>query len=411
MNTTSLRDQLQTLSIDRKQRPSAAPRRKSRAGLIFLILVAGLGGGAYAARDRLAPLWESASNTLQQSPAADLKLLTVTETREQPDAGAALTASGKMVSDHQVEVATKVSGQIIELHFEQGDYVKQGQLLARIEDKIYHALRDQAAANEARARAARAYQEINWDRVHTADHMWSDIELADAKRALEEARAIEDAAHAALRFAQKQLDDCEVLAPIAGVVLERNVEVGDFVAAEGGRGANANAQFAAIADMTKLRVEVDVSELDIARLRTGMPCSVVPDAYKDRKYDGHIMWIDPGANYAKATVQVKVRIDNPDEYLRVEGSAQVQFLREATTSAPTSSAAPRIWIPSACVQTEGGGKATSVFVVQDGRLRKTAIRTGEKRGDQVEVLEGLRPGQQIARGDLSKLAEGQRVKQ
>ena len=114
-----------------------------------------------------------------------------------------------------------------------------------------------------------------------------------------------------------------MVAPIAGVILERDVEVGDFVSAEGGRSAMANSQFASIADMTKLRVEVDVSELDIARLRTDLPCVVVPDAYKDRRYHGHVMWLDPGANYAKATVQVKVRIDDPDDYLRVEGAAQV----------------------------------------------------------------------------------------
>ena len=72
-----------------------------------------------------------------------------------------------------------------------------------------------------------------------------------------------------------------------------------------------------------LRVEVDISELDITRLHKNMPCRITPDAYKDRNYTGHIMWLDPGANYSKATVQVKVRIDNPDEFLRVEGSAKV----------------------------------------------------------------------------------------
>src|SRR5690606_8225607 len=130
-----------------------------------------------------------------------------------------------------------------------------------------------------------------------------DIEFADARRALNEARAQVEQSQAALDWAEKVLRDCDVLAPIAGVVLERNVEVGDFVAAEGGLGANANAQFGTIADMTKLRVEVDISELDIARLRKGMRCRITPDAYKDRRYPGYIMWIDPGANYSKATVQ------------------------------------------------------------------------------------------------------------
>ncbi len=238
-----------------------------------------------------------------------------------------LTATGKIVSDHQVEVSTKVSGQIVALYFEQGDRVEQGQLLAKIEDVNYRARRDEAIAILERSKANSDYHKINYERVANLyrDAKVSAIELAEAKRATEESAATVDAAAAALEYAQKALDDCLVLAPISGIVLERSVEVGDFVAAEAGHGANANAQFAVIADMGKLRVEIDVSELDIARLRKDMPCTITPDAYKDRSYKGHVMWIDPGANYSKATVQVKVRIDDPDDYLRVQGSAQVVF--------------------------------------------------------------------------------------
>lgn len=409
MNSTTLRDQLQSLSIEKSKRPAARASSSGR-GWLVLFAVAVLAGLAalFFGRERLVAWGQAALAQVKSEPAAQVTLVKVTATTQQPEMGAVLTASGKMVSDHQVEVATKVSGQIVELAFEQGDQVSEGQTLARLEEKNYRALRDQAAALLEKARATRRFRETDWQRLQTIDRMWSEIEVADVRRALDEATAEVRAAEAALAFAQKQLDDCEVLAPITGVILERNVEVGDFVAAEGGRGAQANAQFAAIADMSKLRVEVDVSELDIARLYKGMPCVITPDAYKDRKYEGQVLWIDPGANYAKATVQVKVRIENPDEYLRVQGSAQVQFLRDAATQ--PADAEPQIWIPLDAVQLAADGRSGDVFVADQGRLRSVRVRLGEQRGQQVRLLEGLSPGQQIARGDLARLSEGQRIR-
>jgi RND family efflux transporter MFP subunit len=309
-----------------------------------------------------------------------------------------------------VNVSTKVSGQIVALHFEQGDEVVAGQVLARIEDVLYRARRDEAAARLERSKANRAFQEINHRRVHSlrADDSAPPIEEADAQRLLDESKAQVAADEAALTFTQKALDDTVVTAPIGGVILTRNVEVGDFVAAEGGIGANANARFATIADMTKLRVEVDVSELDIARLDEGLPCTIVPDAYKDREYPGHIMWIDPGANYSKATVQVKVRIENPDDSLRVEGTAQVRFLDRAADSA-TAAGSTGLWVPTVACVIEGRGPAATVFVAVDGRLRETAVELGVKRGDMIEVRSGLDPGQQVAIPDGARLREGLRI--
>lgn len=322
-----------------------------------------------------------------------------------------LTATGKIVSDHKVEVSTKVSGQIVALHFEQGDRVKQGQVLARIEDVIYKARRDQAAAALEKSKAACQYQKISFERMARLYEGQNapPIEHADAKRALDESKAQVEADEAALAWAQKALTDCDVLAPISGVILERDVEVGDFVAAEGGRGMMANAQFGMIADMSTLRVEVDISELDIAKVRKNMPCQVTPDAYKDRRYGGHVMWIDPGANYSKATVQVKVRIDDPDDHLRVEGSAQVAFLSEppATDAAPESST---IWIPASACLRDAGAKSGSVFLAVDGKLRHVPVQIGREVGGQIEVVDGLTLGQSIAIDGLDKLVDGTRVR-
>lgn len=408
-----LKNRLQTLSIPRDQRPaSAAPAgtRSRLATLLIALVMFALGFGAFAAWQRYGQeVMDKTGVQLPGAAAPEIKTLAVAAQRE-PQVGPVLTATGKIVSDHRVQVATKVSGQIVALAFEQGDKVERGQVLARIEDINYKALRDQAAAMLEKARANVEFQGVNFQRIQNlfSNKQSSDIEMAEAQRARDAATAELAAARATLEYAQKALSDTQVAAPIAGVVLERNVEVGDFVAAEGGRGANANAQFGTIADMTKLRVEVDISELDVARIRAGLPCTITPDAYKDRRFTGHVMWIDPGANYAKATVQAKVRIDNPDEYLRVEGSAQVQFLTEKTEAA--SQSAPRIWVPAAAVMLDDSKIAGTVYVVAGGKLRATRVTLGRSSAGQVEVLSGLSDGQIIAADGLDKLTDGQRVK-
>lgn len=377
-------------------RSRSGATRRGRAAFIVLALLFVVGGAAWRQ-------WARSGNAENGSGAsAPLRLVEASAAPSQTG-NAVLTATGKIVSDHRVEVVTKVSGQIVSLHFEQGDFVEQGQVLARIEDVLYRARRDEAAANLRKSQANREYQRINAERIrrlhgHT---LAPPIELADAERSLAESEAQVAADEAALAFAEKAFADTVVVAPIRGVILDRNVEVGDFVAAEGGRAALANALFASIADMEKLRVEVDISELDVARIRPGMPCVVRPDAYKDRQYDGHVMWIDPGANYAKATVQAKVRISNPDSALRVEGSAQVTFLEPPATQ-PVG---PGAWIPVSAVRREAGDEAI-VFVATNGRLKATRVRVTGSAGDEIFVAGDIRPGEKVVLEPAAELRDG-----
>jgi HlyD family secretion protein len=410
-NGQELREQLQSLSIPREQRPGAraAPRGAGRSVLVSFLVLAVLALGGYVGWQKFSPQIEGLRGAL--TPAADVRLLKVTVERAAGGA-AVLTATGKIVSDHQVQVATKVSGQIVELKFEQGDRLKAGDVVARIEDVAYRARRDEAVARLRMAAVNLVYQKFNFERIASLRQSQdaADIELAEARRALDAAEAEVKALEALLTAAQKMLTDCEVVAPIAGVVLERNVDVGDFVAAEGGRGAMANSQLAVIADMESLRVEVDVSELDVARLRQDMPCVVIPDAYKDRRYQGHIRWIDPGANYAKATVQVKVGIEHPDDYLRVQGAAQVQFLSSQPTTTAASQTSASIWIPQSACLPGTSPDIAKVFVASDNRLKATVVTLGRRQAPRVEVLAGLSEGQEIVAEGVEALRDGQTIR-
>ncbi len=408
--TGDVQARLRSLAIPKDQRPEA-----DRAGgslwkgfALALVVVGGVWGASRFVRPELGEkLGAAGGPSAQASPVRLMAVSAGPEPRTQP----VLTATGKIVSDHRVAVATKVSGQIVSLSFEQGDRVQKGQVLARVEDVLYRARRDETAARLERSAANLEFQKINFERISRlmANDSAPDIEFADAKRALEEAQAQVSAERATLDFTQKALNDCEVTAPIAGVVLTRNVEVGDFVAAEGGRGAMANAQFAIIADMTKLRVEVDISELDIVRIRKDMPCEVTPDAYKDRRYEGFVMWLDPGANYSKATVQVKVRIEKPDDFLRVEGSAQVAFFSERPPTEPSKAESRSLWIPVSACRMHPSSSSGTVYRAVNGRLQRCAVTLGRRQGDQVEVLSGLAAGESIVVEGLDKVTEGQSV--
>jgi len=444
------------LRIDRGSRASSS-RRGWVVLVIILILVAGTSAGAGYWYYRTTGTNIVAA--LSEQP-VDVNLLIVPGTSAN-DAGATvvLVANGRIVSDVRVDVATKVSGQIIELNVEQGDVVEKDQVLARIEDVIYRAQRDEAQAAVARdrhaiiraeAESARtkavieqaaadlAFERYNFDRLQRlqGDASASDFESVDARNkldsakaalnvaraaadsaatAVEIARADLDAAQAALTFAQKRLDDCTIRAPIGGVILERNAQLGDFLAAEGGRGANANAQLVAIADMTLLRVEIDVSERDVHRLHAGQPARITPDAAKDRTYDGSVMWIDPIGDYAKATVGAKVRVLNPGPDLRVEGSAKVELLSDNgngeghDANAVTGSRAS-LWLPKSSVKLEPGNQSALVFTVEANRAKAQTIMLGARTNEMVEVLGGLSPGTQIVGDSAASLENGQLVR-
>lgn len=422
---TSTREQLQKLRIDKSQRPIApspsagrhpAPQHRPRS--LFwpttLVLLMGAAITAYVFRD-----WLRSTTQDIIKPPAEARLVTVT-LQKGLSTPAVHTAVGKIVSDHRVRVATKVSGQITKLMFEQGDRLEKGQVIATIEDVFFRARRDNARAVFDEQKARLDFAKSNFDRVKKLydQTIAPEFEFTQTKSEYEAAQAKHDADKAALTEAQWRLDWCSVTAPITGVVLDRNVEVGDFVAAEGGFGGMANSQFATIADMTKLRVEVDVSELDITKISKDMPAIVIPDAYKDRRYRGRVLWIDPGANYSKGTVQVKVRIDDPDEYLRVEGTARVDFKKEQEDESADANKGT-LWLPKSAVMIDSPATATAsnpatltkavVLLYENERLVKKDIQIGRETERQYEITTGLSAGARVA-DTPANYKDGQRVK-
>jgi HlyD family secretion protein len=193
-----------------------------------------------------------------------------------------------------------------------------------------------------------------------------------------------------------------IKAPISGTILERNVEKGEFVTTGFVGDKGAKGYVVSLADLNDLQVELDINQNDFAKLGPKQAGIVTTDAYPDRKYKGAIEEISPEANRQKATVQVKVRIFQPDDYLRPEMNSSVAFISSETgTSARPSK--PIVVVPSAAV------RDNAVFVVLDGKAvrRQVSVSGTNSQGTQVES--GLIGGEDVIVNPPADLKDGQKV--
>jgi HlyD family secretion protein len=212
---------------------------------------------------------------------------------------------------------------------------------------------------------------------------------------------------AALDYAETQLAATEIKAPVSGTVLERIVERGEMVSPSAFGGSGARTSVVDLADLTDLQVELDISQTDFARLKMDQRAEIIPEAYPNLKYTGYIAEIAPEANRAKSTIQVKVKVEDPDQQLRPEMNARVNFLADNTAGNQASSSS-RILVPKLAVVRRDN--SAFVFVIKGDKVEQRSIRPGEEIGEDYFVLEGLSGNESVAIAGVDKLRDGDRVK-
>jgi RND family efflux transporter MFP subunit len=435
---------LSALRIDQSAKSGGGPRWSSRWIVGGVLLFALLG----AARFLL-------SNWKREVEVRTMRVAAVNPA----GAGAAviLNATGYIVAHHKIQLAAKVVGKVAWIGVEKGDKVKAGQPIVRLEDDEYRAQLRQARGNlaavEARLNELRAGsrpEEIAAARANLEEAR-ADLENAEANlrrterlaaenvvssQALDDARARRDAlrqraaslertyelvrigpraelieqargqleqARGQVAFYETQLANTIIRAPINGTILERIVERGEFVTTGfvGDRGAKG--YVVSLADLNDLQVELDINQNDFARLARDSKGVITVDAYPDRKYDGVIDEIAPEANRQKATVQVKVKVVNPDEYLRPEMNASVAFLAGEKQSAAVA-ARPVIFVPLTAV------KDGAVFIVLDGKAARRPVKTGGSTPQGLRIEDGLIGGEDIILEPGEAIKDGVKVR-
>jgi len=163
---------------------------------------------------------------------------------------------------------------------------------------------------------------------------------------------------------------------------------------------------ATIVDMASIEIEVDVNESYIARVKTGQPVTAVLDAYPDWQIPAKVRTVIPTADRQKATVKVRATFDRLDSRILPDMGVKVTFLGEER-SVPTE-AAGRVLVSRAALVEEGG--AAAVFVHREGRVERRAVRLGQARGNEHEVVAGLSDGEQVVTTGAKQLRDGQSVR-
>jgi len=385
---------LAALRINRSPEPApAATPRRSRGWLtialpaaVLLAAAAVIAGGAL---DRALPV--------HLTPATMVSPMR---------SGAVLVASGYVVAQRKAAVASKGTGRLVYLGVVEGDRVRAGQVIARIEDADVRAQLAQAQANVqvSRAELHDAERSLARERLLGDSGFSSQASLDAAEARYERVRAGIVSAEAAVEGAQVALENTVVRAPFDGTVLTKNADVGEVVAPLAASAFSKSA-VVTIADLRSLQVEADVAESNLEATSPGQPCEVVLDAYPDVRYPAVVAKIVPTADRAKATVQVKVAFRSYDARVLPEMSAKVHFLPRPSRAAADTQAL--LVVPSAAV-VERNGRSV-VFVVEHGRAVELPVVPGRQLGSSVAIREGLRPGLQVVDSVGARLRGGAKV--
>jgi HlyD family secretion protein len=443
-------EDLQSLRIDRTARgssdgePPAWARRYILIGIVIVVLLS-LSALAYRLLARDVPEVEVTRASAESSDIG----------------GTVLSATGYIVAHHTINVNSKVTGRLAWIGVEKGDKVKEGQVLVRLEDQEFRASYDQAqgALDNARAyleelqhgsrpeeiqeaqhnldeaRATLVNDKLTLDRtkelsaagvvshqalddatakfdsdqqrVNSLDKAFQLMKIGPRPEEIARARGSLAQSQGQFDYAKSQLDATVIRAPVTGTILDRTAEKGELITAQFASAAAGGPQgsVVSLADLNDIQVELDIAQSDFARLGPKQKGIVTVDAYPDRKYNGEIAQISPEANRQKATVQVKVQVLNPDEYLRPEMNATVKFLADQPKAASSQPAGA--FVPAAAVRDHEGKKV--VFLAFDGKAHMREVHVLSQRTDGF-LVEGLVGGESVITKGPQELKDGDTIK-
>jgi HlyD family secretion protein len=444
--------EIKNLRIDRSRK--MAPEEGSpwaRRFIIFGVVAFLLAGAARF----LYPLWDKAP---------EVELYRVKSASTASSGGTSrsiiLNAAGYIVAHHKIQVAPKVVGRVSWIGVEKGDKVKEGQAIVRLEDDEYKAQLQQAVgqlrslearlselsngsrpeeiaaaqANVEQSKADLANAEINLRRTRqlvaekvSAQQLLDDAEsrvnslrarvvslertfdlvkLGPRKEQIEAVRGQILEAKGRVSYYETTLSNTVIKAPVSGTVLERNVEKGEFISTTFAGTGGAKGYVISLADLTDLQVELDINQNDFARLDRKQKGILTTDAYPDRKYDVIISEISPEANRQKATVQVKVKVLAPDDFLRPDMNASVAFVSEekAASSSPAVAAKSVVFVPTAAVRSD------AVFLVLNQKVIRRTVKVTGNTSEGLRIEEGLIGGEDLILNPPADLKDGMKVK-
>jgi RND family efflux transporter MFP subunit len=403
---SNLLNELKIGEHQREDEGAGGSRKLWIALAVVLVLLAAAGGGWWFFSSR--PV--SVQTATAAAPASG------------GNAGAVLQATGYVTARRKATVSAQITGTLTAVLIEEGDVVKKDQVLARLEDSALAASLNAAKANantsqaqvaQAEAQLAQAEADVRRQDALVARGMVA-VQAAEQARTLAATTRAElaarrrgaEASQAQVRQAQVNFDYTVIRAPFAGVITEKAAQVGEIISPLSAGGGFTRTGVGTIVDMDSLEVDVDVNEAYIGQVKPDMPCESVLDAYPDWKIPSHVIAIVPAADRGKATVKVRVALEQKDGRLVPDMGVRVSFLEKK--SEPTAAPPKGVLVPAQAIAERDGKQV--VFVVADGRAQRHSVTpAAQDYGGMKLVPEGLAAGDRVIVSPPETLADGARV--
>ena len=399
---TTMHD-LGALRIDDHKRGSGSTGKRIAVVVVILLALLGIAGAVYA--------------YIPRTPAVEVA------TVEHADSGpqVLLNASGYVTPQRRATVAAKITGRVTGVFFTEGMHVRQGFVLATLDDSDSQRALAAAIADRNATQASIADLQVQLKNAQIELHRAQQLQQSgvQSQQALDNATMTANslqakitytreqvaAADARVKEAQQAVDNTVIHAPFDGIIVSKDAQVGEMVSPISAGGGFTRTGIATLVDMASNEIEVDVNENYIARVRPKQEVTAVLDAYPDWKIPCHVRTIIPTADRQKATVEVRIAFDKLDPRILPDMGVKVTFLGEEAKQADKAPAG--LMIPQDAIRDDGGQKI--VYLVKDNRVERHAIKVGETQGSQARVVAGLSAGDRVVVRGPANLKDGEAV--
>lgn len=395
-------DMLKELRIDR--RSAASKKTRSRRWPWVLVIVIALFGGVLVLR-ALRPI------TVETAVAVDAA---------QSGPTSLLDASGFVTARRIATVSSKITGRVLEVNIEEGQRVAEGELLARLDPVDAEAqralVRSQLASSQSQLAEAETQLHLaelslrrQQDLIGRKLTSQSALDAAQADRDSRVARLLSlrkavQVANDQLAVAELNVANTEVRAPFAGVIVAKAAQPGEMVSPLSAGGGFTRTGIGTLVDMDSLEVNVDVNEAYIGRVQPGMTVQAVLNAYPEWKIPGSVIAIVPTADRTKATVKVRIALDEKDSRIVPDMGVRVSFLQAVD---PLAAPIQGVWLAErAIVDAE---QAPRVFLVEGNVVKQVSVMLGDKRDAERLVTAGVLAGAKVVLSPPDGLRDGARV--
>jgi len=305
-----------------------------------------------------------------------------------------LDASGYVVARRKATVSSKITGKVLEVFIEEGDYVEKGQVLAQLDDRSTQAELNYATAqfNEAKRIYGRTKELIEGNLASQAS--------------LDAAGAQMDSLDALLAVRRQVVDDMKIRAPFSGVVVYKAAQPGEMISPVSAGGGSIRTGIGTIVDMDSLEIEVDVNESFINRVIAGQPVVANLNAYPKWDIPAEVIAIIPTADRNKATVRVRIKLLEKDERVLPDMGARVSFLKKVEESSGPKKEG--VMVPNASIETLGD--QSYIMLIRNNEIIIQGIDIAEETSNYSRIIRGLKSGDRVLAKYDQQLDDGQKVK-